>query len=119
MERLKQFINTKVNGQKGFTLIEMLIVLFVIGTLLLIIVPNLMSTGTDAQTLACDANKKIISSQVESYYLHNGHTYPKSVKQLYDEGYLPEMPVCPLNVNGDEDFYSISAEGDVTYSYDK
>lgn len=78
----------------GFTLIEMLIVLLVIGTLLLIIVPNLMNAGVDAHEKACEANKQMLTAHIETYYLENGYQYP-TMNQLINGNYIDEHPVCP------------------------
>jgi competence protein ComGC len=118
--KLRLLTNMKHAGraircQEGFTLIEMLIVLFVIGALLLVILPNLTGTGEDAQAKACDANVKLIQTQSESYYLDNAHTYPSGVDVLVREGYLSNRPVCPADENAT---YSIQqTSGEVTCSH--
>ncbi|QKG84849.1 prepilin-type N-terminal cleavage/methylation domain-containing protein [Kroppenstedtia pulmonis] len=80
--------------QRGFTLIEMLVVLFVIGVIIAIALPNLKAAGESAQKRACDANRKLIGSQADNYYLDLG-SYPKSVQQLKRRSYLRTIPKCP------------------------
>lgn len=80
--------------EQGFTLIEMLVVLFVIGIIIAIAIPNLRSAGETAQKRADEANRKLIGAQVEQYYLENG-SYPTSVKELVNKGYLRSEPKCP------------------------
>ncbi|MDQ0337685.1 prepilin-type N-terminal cleavage/methylation domain-containing protein [Caldalkalibacillus uzonensis] len=99
----------------GFTLIEMLIVLFIIGALLLVIIPNLTDSGVQAQQKACDANKQMIEAQAETYYLENNHQYP-SVNDLVQSNYLKEIPRCPLKPE-DTTAYSINEDGSVTCAY--
>ncbi|EGL83267.1 hypothetical protein CathTA2_1168 [Caldalkalibacillus thermarum TA2.A1] len=103
----------------GFTLIEMLIVLFIIGVLLLVIMPSLTDSGVQAQQKACDANKKMIGAQVEAYYLDHQRQYPKDVTQLVSKGYLKEIPMCPMQPT-DEASYTINQQnGEVTCQYHK
>lgn len=86
----------KLMNQKGFTLIEMLIVLLVISVLLIITVPNLSKHNETIRKKGCEALIVTAEAQVEAYYLEN-NTYP-SLSDLTTEGYLKET-TCP---NGDE-----------------
>lgn len=88
-------IRSFLKDKKAFTLIEMLIVLFVIGVLLLIIVPNLSNTGADAQAKGCNMNKKLLQAQGEAYYLENNHQYPATLGELKEKGFIKELPICP------------------------
>lgn len=72
----------------------MLVVLFVIGIILAIAIPNLRTAGESAQQKADQANRRLISAQVEQYYLEHG-SYPKNVQILVKEGYLQAVPSCP------------------------
>lgn len=80
--------------EAGFTLVEMLVVLFVIGIILAIAIPNLRTAGESAQQKADQANRKLISAQAEQYFLEHG-SYPTSVQTLVKEGYLQSAPTCP------------------------
>lgn len=93
--KFKDMFNGK-KSQQGFTLMEMLIVLFIIGVLITIVMPNLTNAGEKAQNKTCEANKRVILAQAEAYYLEKGQVYPRSVQELIDEGYLRDTPFCPL-----------------------
>jgi len=58
--------------RKGFTLIEMVIVLFIISLLLLIMIPNLTAQKKNATTKSDDAFKTSIVTQAEMYSDEHG-----------------------------------------------
>lgn len=78
--------------EKGFTLIEMLIVLFVIGVILAIALPNLAKTGETANEKADEANIQVLLAQAENYRLVEGR-YPDNVDQLVGD-YIKKAPKC-------------------------
>jgi prepilin-type N-terminal cleavage/methylation domain-containing protein len=84
----------KIREEEGFTLIEMLIVLFIIGIVLAIAIPNLKSAGETARERADQANRKLIGSQADNYYLEHGK-YPSSVEELVKKNYIRSAPQCP------------------------
>ncbi len=49
-----------MNNEKGFTLIEMLIVLLVISVLLLITIPNVAKHNTNIQSKGCEGLVNIV-----------------------------------------------------------
>lgn len=85
-------------NERGFTLIEMLVVLFVIGIIIAIALPNLKAAGESAQEKSCEANRKLIGTQADNHYLETG-SYPASVGQLQQRGYLHSTPTCPAKGN--------------------
>lgn len=64
---------------KAFTLIEMIIVLFIIGMLMMIFVPNLTKKGNDAQEKSDIAIAKVVQQEIELYKAENGEE-PKADK---------------------------------------
>ncbi|KGP72951.1 competence type IV pilus major pilin ComGC [Pontibacillus yanchengensis] len=85
-----------MNNEKGFTLIEMLIVLMIISTLLLITIPHISTNNSVVQKKGCEAFIKLVETQAHTYEIENGD-FPSSITILMDEGYL-ESETCP---NGD------------------
>ncbi|XBG86208.1 prepilin-type N-terminal cleavage/methylation domain-containing protein [Enterococcus cecorum] len=57
---------------KAFTLIEMIIVLFIIGMLMMIFVPNLSQKGNDAQKKSDIVIAKVVQQEIELYKAENG-----------------------------------------------
>ena len=58
-----------IKNQKGFTLIEMMIVLLVISVLLVITVPNVTKNNSSINEKGCDAFVKMVQGQVQAYEL--------------------------------------------------
>ncbi|WP_071395740.1 competence type IV pilus major pilin ComGC [Bacillus tuaregi] len=95
-----------LKNQKGFTLIEMMIVLLVISILLMITVPNVTKNNSTINQKGCDAYLKMVEGQVQAYKMEK-HQYP-TVTDLVTEKYIAETK-CPV---GKE--ILISAEGVVS-----
>ncbi|WP_010287879.1 competence type IV pilus major pilin ComGC [Kurthia massiliensis] len=76
-----------MKSEKGFTLIEMLIVLFIITVLILIAIPNVTKHFSTVDNKGCDAYIKMAQGQVEAYRIDKGE-YPTSISALETEGYL-------------------------------
>lgn len=95
-------------NQKGFTLIEMLIVLMIISVLIILIVPNLGKKAKDINDKGCDALVAVVETQIGAYRLDNG-TAPTSIDLLVPKYIKDTQTKCP---NGDE--LSINTDGEVT-----
>lgn len=74
-------------NQKGFTLIEMVMVLFIISVLMLLIVPNVVKQKNQIDTQGTEALVTVIQTQVELYEL-DGHTEAATFSALESQGYL-------------------------------
>lgn len=73
------------NTQKGFTLLEMLVVLFVISLLLLLFIPNIGTHREEAENKGNEALQQVIQTQVDLYMLENKGKTPsfEDLKQGY------------------------------------
>jgi prepilin-type N-terminal cleavage/methylation domain-containing protein len=89
-------ISKALANQKGFTLIEMLTVLVIIGIIGAIAVPRIMGVMMDAKEKACAANIKAIETAVSAYLLQH-HEAPAKVEVLMQEGYIDPNLTCPVN----------------------
>lgn len=79
-------------NQKGFTLIEMVMVLFIISVLMLLIVPNVVKQKDMIDVQGTEALVTVIQTQVELYEL-DGHTEAVSLTALENQGYLSAKQV--------------------------
>lgn len=79
-------------NQKGFTLIEMVMVLFIISVLMLLIVPNVVKQKNQIDTQGTEALVTVIQTQVELYEL-DGHTEAATFSTLESQGYLSAKQV--------------------------
>lgn len=74
--------------RKGFTLIEMVVVLFIISLLMLIMVPNIVAQKENADKKSDEAFKTTLTTQAETYLAdHPGETTVTASK-LKDEKYI-------------------------------
>jgi type II secretion system protein G len=73
----------------GFTLIELMIVIAIIGLLIAIVIPDLLKTREMSEVESCKASLRGVQSALELYYTHYKY-YPEDMKSLITEGYLGE-----------------------------
>jgi len=66
--------------QKGFTLLEMLIAVVVLGILAMIIVPQITVSSEDAKVSTLKTNLSMVRSAVETYYQQHNNVYPGANK---------------------------------------
>ncbi|WP_369902629.1 competence type IV pilus major pilin ComGC [Bacillus manliponensis] len=81
-----------MKNEKGFTLLEMLLVMLVISVLLLLIIPNVIKQKDSVQGKGCDAFVKSVETQVETYRLE--HDTIPTVQELHEKKYITK-DVCP------------------------
>ncbi|PRO66688.1 competence type IV pilus major pilin ComGC [Alkalicoccus urumqiensis] len=84
---------SRISNEKGFTLIEVMVVLVIISMLLLVFIPNLAKNQSVAGEKSCEAVLELTESQVLAYYSDNGD-YPASIEELETEGYV-DRTECP------------------------
>lgn len=88
----------KSKQSEGFTLIEMLLVLLVISVLIILIIPNIAAQSKNVQNTGCDAQVKMVQSQIEAYTLNEGET-PTNINQLVPN-YLTDKQTSCANGTG-------------------
>lgn len=76
--------------KKGFTLIELLICLFIIGLMMLLIIPNIAKQREEAQKKSDTAIMKVVENQKELYKLDNKSDKDPSMEDLKKGKYITQ-----------------------------
>ena len=91
-------------GIKGFTLIELMIVIAIIAILAAILIPNFIRARAEAQYSACESNIKNIATALNMYSTDWNGSYPTVSGDTSDQGlttysftpsYMQTIPSCP------------------------
>ena len=119
--------------QQGFTLIEVMIVMVILGIMATLIVPNIIGRPDEARVTVAKSDIMAISNALELYKIDN-YTYPSTAQGLealvskpsgnpdapnWKGSYLKELPVDPWGMpyqylcpgtHGAYDVYSLGAD---------
>jgi len=80
---------------RGFTLIELIIVIALIGILATLVIPNLRTTPQRAREAVLKADLHTFRDVIDQYFADRGH-YPEDLQDLVDKGYLRAIPIDPF-----------------------
>ena len=83
------------SGKAGFTLVELMIVVAVIGLLAAIAVPNFVRARTQSQTNACINNLRQIDDASQEWALDNHKAADATVSFTDIRPYLKSAVICP------------------------
>ncbi|MCW8845234.1 MAG: type II secretion system major pseudopilin GspG [Gammaproteobacteria bacterium] len=131
-------MNSKNSGttqnMRGFTLIEIMVVVVILGILAALVVPNILGNVDTARITAARQDLKAIESALDMYRLDN-YTYPTSqqgldalvtqpadpsIRNWRQGGYLKKLPKDPWGnpyqylypgTQGEMDIWSMGADG--------
>ena len=101
----------KTHVKRGFTLIEILIVVVILGILAAIIVPQFTDAAQDANESSARSQLQTIRSQIELHRVQENGTAPLTLQELADDGYIRAVPVWPAG------FAATYEDGDLTLQY--
>lgn len=89
---------------RGFTLVELMVVVVIIGVLTAIAIPVYNASTAKAEKGACEANLRMIDSAIQQYKMNEGEA-PENIEALGD--YFLDEPKCPSGGT-----YDIASEGE-------
>ena len=102
-----------INRKKGFTLVELLIVVLILAALAAIAVPRMVASADTAKINACNTNVDLINTQIELYRATTG-SIPTLAILFGDINYFPDgAPACPYS-DGTAFPYVLGVNGHVT-----
>jgi len=84
--------------KRGFTLVELLVVLLILGVLVGLAVPRYMQSTKTAKRTTFETNLKEITKALEDYKLQRefqGFGYPPTLESLRDSGIFNKEPINP------------------------
>jgi len=98
-------MKNKVSRKAGFTLVEIMIVVAIIGLLAAIAIPNFVRARTTSQQNACINNLRLIDGAKQQWALEQrqGATVTPGGTDLQPylgHGSAGELPTCPADSNG-------------------
>ena len=100
-------LNSPRRKRNGFSLLELLAVVTILGVIALIVVPRITTSSATAKTNANLQNKAEINSAVERWYFNNGTWPAANLSDIgADTNYFPTgVPANPV----DGSAYTLSA----------
>ena len=111
-----KFFRKQLKNQKGFTLVELMVVVVIIGILIAIAVPAYNKVTGNAEAKACQANQRTIEGAIRMYNADSETATDEKITTgkvnldvLVKAGYLTETPTCPLDGT-----YSVDENGRVS-----
>jgi len=84
----------RLGASGGFTLLEMLIAVVILGILAMVIVPQFSASSNDAKVSAMKADLEAMRSAVETYYLQHNPAYPGTVTEDGSGTAISDPGVC-------------------------
>jgi len=87
--------STGIGRQRGYTLIELMVVLTIIGILATIAQPNLQRTVIRAREASLRQSLFVLRDVIDQFYADNG-SYPDSLEDLVEKHYIRALPEDPV-----------------------
>jgi general secretion pathway protein G len=87
-------------SEQGFTLLELLVVMTIIGILAAIAIPALRDSPQRAREAALRGDLFTMRSTIDQFHGDKGY-YPPDLATLVSEGYLRQIPIDPMTKSRD------------------
>ena len=86
--------------EKGFTLLELMVVMAIIATLMTIALPRYFNSLAASKETTLRQSLSAMREALDHYYGDTGH-YPDSLDQLVEQRYLRNSPMDPISERSD------------------
>jgi len=106
-----RFFNKRIHNRKGFTLIELIVVIAILGILAVIAIPRFAGVQANARIRTHNANVRTIESAIGVAQAETGDaldTFDSITDDLVTPGYLKAIPVNPIKSGTGSGTYSIT-----------
>ena len=98
--RQKHGLGRQPGSESGFTLIELIIVMTVIGVLASVAIPFYLNSVRKAREAVLKENLHVMRTAIDSYTVDREQA-PQSLEDLVQAGYLKSIPVDPITNHAD------------------
>ena len=113
------YMHERSSREAGFTLVELMVVVLIIGILVTIAMPVYAQVTSQAQARGCQANQRTVSGAIDVYISAYGHAPSSQAGELVAGGsgwfailvpdWMRSQPSCPV----DQTSYLLDAAGSI------
>jgi len=108
-------IRRRKSTESGFTLIELMVVMLIIGVLMAIAVPSYIGAIKAAKESVLKEDLHVIRNAIDSYTMDKQKA-PQSLQDLVEAGYLKVIPVDPMTRSAES---WVTQQSDTLHSIDQ